>query len=190
MHEYKIGDTANGHTLTEWGWVPTTEAAPQPVAKKKVHPLVGFAALGVSGLLVFAACSSGSGSTSSTDSDSTSAATTSTDESVEEPAGYVADVDDWKVTLKTVDKQCFGSAGCNVEVKPSLKYVGSASLPDEGLLSITFRVSGDESGPVIETIEADLSDDGTYSYSTVYMSTSSGSVEPKAKVTDVEYTNF
>lgn len=25
--EYTIGDTANGHTLTEWGWVPTEQVA-------------------------------------------------------------------------------------------------------------------------------------------------------------------
>lgn len=58
---------------------------------------------------------------------------------------------DIKVTTKIRSKQCFGSAGCSVEVDVSLGF----TIPDPGRLAsdydVTYRIIGDESGPVIET---------------------------------------
>ncbi len=70
-----------------------------------------------------------------------------------EPASvYVPKKADWKFALKTTSKQCFGSAGCNVEVRVIPTYVGTQDLPDYGTTEITYRITGDESGPVIGTI--------------------------------------
>jgi cytoskeletal protein RodZ len=83
MNEYKIGDIANGHILTEFGWEPITQPVAAP-PRKKVSPLVGLAAIGVSGLLVFAACSGGS-STTTEATEPKPAATAVEEEPTDEP---------------------------------------------------------------------------------------------------------
>lgn len=103
-----------------------------------------------------------------------------------EPSPVAPTADDFAIKLKVKEQQCFGSAGCNVTVEPKLSIAGV--IPDEGTAEITFKVSGDESGPLIETIEADLAS-GTYDSSDIFMSTSSSGIVPKAKITDVEYTS-
>lgn len=97
---------------------------------------------------------------------------------------YVADTADWKVTLKVTSKQCFGSAGCNVEANPLLRYVGTAPHPTDGRVTVTFVISGDTSGPITQTTEADLSS-GDQPITPVFLSTSGQAVKPKAKVTEV-----
>lgn len=101
-------------------------------------------------------------------------------------ARWLPTAGDFAIELKVKEQQCFGSAGCNLTVEPKLSIVGN--IPDEGTAEITFRVSGDESGPLIETIEADLSS-GMYDSSEIFMGTSSSGIVPKAKITDVEYTS-
>jgi len=59
--------------------------------------------------------------------------------------------DKFKVDLKTTSKQCFGSAGCNVTVEPAISYSGPASDLEPFTCDITYRITGDESGEVIET---------------------------------------
>lgn len=101
---------------------------------------------------------------------------------------YIPDLSEFDVTLKVVDKQCFGSAGCNVEVEAKVA-ADTDALPSEGSIDLTFRVSGDESGPIIDTTTLYL-EDGQYDVITIRMSTSNQSVKPKAKVTDAEYSNY
>ena len=96
--------------------------------------------------------------------------------------------DNFRVRLKITEQQCFGTAGCMVTVKPKLA-ANFDSLPAEGTVDITYKVSGDESGPVIETTTLDLSTT-RYDASEILMSTTSSSVVPTAKVTDVEYSEF
>lgn len=59
---------------------------------------------------------------------------------------------DVKITPRIKSKQCFGSAGCSVEVAVSLGW----TIPDPGKLDgtydVTYRLTGDESGPVIDTV--------------------------------------
>lgn len=100
---------------------------------------------------------------------------------------YTPATTDFSVKLKVTEKQCFGSAGCNVTVEPKITKV-EPSVPDEGTIDLTFKISGDESGPVIETSTLDLAD-GTYSVSEIWLSTPSSGVTPTAKVTEIEYTN-
>lgn len=103
-----------------------------------------------------------------------------------EPTPAAPTASDFAIKLKIKEQQCFGSAGCNVTVEPKLSIVGD--IPGEGTAEITFKVSGDESGALIETIEADLAS-GTYDSSEILMGTSSSGIVPKAKITDVEYTS-
>ena len=104
----------------------------------------------------------------------------------EDPTPAAPTAADFAIMLKVKEQQCFGSAGCNVTVEPKLTILGE--VPEEGTAEMTFKVSRDESGPVIETIEADLAS-GTYRSSDILMSTTSSGVVPKAKITDVEYSS-
>jgi len=89
--------------------------------------------------------------------------------------------EDVKITLKVKGKQCFGDAGCNVTVVP---VVGLIQNPgDDQTYEITFRVYGDESGPVTETIT--LTGDQA-SATEIFLGTPKASTKIYAKVTDVE----
>ncbi|MFG2092125.1 hypothetical protein [Streptomyces sp. NPDC048612] len=90
---------------------------------------------------------------------------------------------DFELSLKTTRKQCFGSAGCNITVEPKLSYVSATSLDPEKTLSLTYEIRGDESGPVIQTME--LSDRDQLTYTPVAISTASRSTKVTAKITDV-----
>ncbi|UUV34506.1 hypothetical protein NQK81_14005 [Amycolatopsis roodepoortensis] len=60
---------------------------------------------------------------------------------------------DFTLDLKTYSKKCFGSAGCNVVVEPTLTYKGSAeTILSHGMCSMTYDITGDESGPVTDTL--------------------------------------
>lgn len=103
-----------------------------------------------------------------------------------EPPTYTPKKSDWSVKLQTVRKACFGSAGCNLTVKPKLVYSGS--IPDvEGTMEVTFSISGDEYGPRIESIVASFPD-GTFEMDTVLLSTPSAGTVPRARITSLEFT--
>jgi hypothetical protein len=59
---------------------------------------------------------------------------------------------DFKLSIKVLSKECLGDAGCNVEYRVNLKYVGTATLPDDSSYEVTYAVHGDESGPQTDTI--------------------------------------
>lgn len=90
---------------------------------------------------------------------------------------------DFELTLKTTEKQCFGSAGCNVTVEPKLSYLSVTSLDPEKTLSITYEIHGDESGPVIETME--LTDQDRLTYDPVSITTPGRLTKVTTKITDV-----
>ncbi|MEU3842904.1 hypothetical protein AB0E88_23060 [Streptomyces sp. NPDC028635] len=90
---------------------------------------------------------------------------------------------DFALTLRTTDQQCFGSAGCNITVEPKLSYTSLTSLDPEKTYSITYEIHGDESGPIIETM--DLTDQDQLSYQPISLSTSSRSTKVTAEITDV-----
>ncbi|WP_086838308.1 hypothetical protein [Amycolatopsis kentuckyensis] len=88
---------------------------------------------------------------------------------------------DYSVDLAVQSKQCFGSAGCNVVVEPKLNFLGASTLLWE--CDITYSISGDASGELIETAYAQ---GGTsYRVDRTSMSTKNGKVVPKATVTAV-----
>lgn len=91
----------------------------------------------------------------------------------------------YAVDLKVKSKQCFGSAGCNVEVTPDISMLETENLPT-GTVELTYKITGDESGPIIETTTLYLKR-GKYDVETTYMSTTSTYIEPKAKVVSATY---
>lgn len=91
---------------------------------------------------------------------------------------------DFSIDLKTVSKQCFGSAGCNLVVEPRLSYVGSAEqFSAYGICDVTYEITGDESGEVIETAYGQSSTE--FSANQTIMQTESNAVVPSATVIEV-----
>jgi hypothetical protein len=92
---------------------------------------------------------------------------------------------DIKLTVKTTKKECFGSAGCNVQflIQPT---VDKSKLNSDQAWLITYEVSGVEDGPQVNSFT--LKGDGTYdSYEVVgSASTSSKNAKLAAKVTAIE----
>ncbi|GHA95448.1 hypothetical protein GCM10010330_57010 [Streptomyces tendae] len=113
-------------------------------------------------------------------------ATTVAEEPEPEPEPSYADVgpDSFTIELRTTDRQCFGSAGCNMTVEPKLSYVGaSTDIDPEAVYEITYEIRGGDSGAVIET--AELSDQTTLNFTPTILSTASSGTKLSVKITDV-----
>jgi hypothetical protein len=90
---------------------------------------------------------------------------------------------DFRIGIKITKKQCFGSAGCNVTFHVKPVYVGTGELGN-GPYEVTYKVIGDESGPLINTFTIDS---GTASYQQEeFASTRAAGVKLRAVATDVE----
>ncbi len=61
-------------------------------------------------------------------------------------------IGDFELTAKVTNKQCFGSAGCNVEFEPSLAY-GGPPLDEDVTWRLIYEARGVEDGPLVGTIE-------------------------------------
>lgn len=129
-------------------------------------------------LLLTAGCASPSTGTAST-------APAQDDQVQDEPTPTAASIskDDFQVKLKVTSQQCFGSAGCTVTVKPRLAY-DHDTAPSEGAVDITYRILGDESGPITETLSLDLSTGRFYGSETLMSTTTAAT--PSVKIVDVE----
>lgn len=101
-----------------------------------------------------------------------------------EPIYTEVEVDDFTIELRTTERQCFGSAGCNVTVEPELTYLGdSEAIDPDAVYEITYEIRGGDSGPVIET--AELSDQTNLNYSPTLIQTASSGTKVSVEVTDV-----
>ena len=91
---------------------------------------------------------------------------------------------DFKLKVKMLDKQCFGSAGCNVQFRVSdLTYSGSGLDPD-ATYELSYKFKGLED-PMIGTFE--LEGDGSYRIAErEFGSTRRSSDKVTAVVTEVE----
>lgn len=70
-----------------------------------------------------------------------------------EPLAFTKE--DFNLRLKILDKQCYGSAGCNVTYKVVPVYAGTdLSDLDGQTIDVTYRVTGPES-PEVHTISFD-----------------------------------
>jgi hypothetical protein len=110
------------------------------------------------------------------------AATTATADP--EPTYDEVDAYSFTIKLRTTNRQCFGSAGCNVTVEPDLTYLGdSAAIDPAAVYEITYEIHGDESGPVIET--AKLTDQTSLNFTPSVISTASSGTKVSVEITDV-----
>lgn len=98
-----------------------------------------------------------------------------------EPDDLSLTVTDVEIEFRVKKKQCFGDAGCNLVVRPEIHLFKDPG--DDQTYEITFRVSGDTSGPVTDSVTLT----GTQvSFTDLDLSTSGPTVKITGKVTDVE----
>jgi hypothetical protein len=110
------------------------------------------------------------------------------DETLPDPApttaGPALTKSDVKLSLKTTDKQCFGSVGCNVTVQVEAAHAdGVGSFKSAETWLVTYEISGDESGPIVGSFEIT---DGKYDVNEESLSTKSSKTKVSVKVVDVE----
>jgi hypothetical protein len=89
---------------------------------------------------------------------------------------------DLTLTPKVTEKQCFGSAGCNVTVKITVGY-GGPTLSEDDTWEVTYQLTGDESGPIVGSFELS---GAKYDQDEISLSTKSSKTKITAKATDVE----
>ncbi|MEU0470904.1 DUF4190 domain-containing protein [Amycolatopsis sp. NPDC006131] len=91
---------------------------------------------------------------------------------------------DFTIGLKTVSKQCFGSYGCNLVVEPTITYAGTETqMTSYGTCSITYTITGNKDGEVVETA---YGAGGTqFTISRTVITTANSKVNPEASVTSV-----
>lgn len=114
---------------------------------------------------------------------------TSADDSSEEPEPeqVVVRPRDFKFGVKIREKECFGSAGCNVVYQINPRYIGADDL-SEGTWDITYRITGPEDGPALNTMRLE---DGTFSFDEEeFASTPSSSTVLRAHVTRVDEVSY
>jgi hypothetical protein len=86
-----------------------------------------------------------------------------------------------KLTLRITSKQCFGSAGCNVEYRVAPVWTATPGVELDGDYDITYEVTGDDSGPILDTLT--IYSNGKYEVPFEgLMSTSSGAVHPTVTI--------
>ncbi len=67
------------------------------------------------------------------------------------PAFHTPTTKDFKLGVKILRKQCFGSAGCNINYRIDVTYLGGELDPSK-TYEITYEVTGAED-PIINTLE-------------------------------------
>jgi hypothetical protein len=72
-----------------------------------------------------------------------------------EGSDYVPTADDFMLTVKILEQECFGSAGCNVRFRVELTHLGGPNYEDldaAGRYELTYEIEGGED-PYINTLE-------------------------------------
>lgn len=92
--------------------------------------------------------------------------------------------DSFTVGLKTISKQCFGSAGCSLTVQPTLTYNGGPlSDLDAYTCDVTYKIIGGSSGETIATAEG--AGGSQFSVQQTVLETPTSATELSATVQDV-----
>jgi hypothetical protein len=111
------------------------------------------------------------------------AAETTEAEPSPEPETLELSPDDFKIGVTILRKQCFGSAGCNVDFRIKPEYLGFTSIPDDVTVEVIYEVRGGEDSPQINTFT--ITGDTAEFQSEESASTSSSSAKLTAEATEV-----
>lgn len=120
--------------------------------------------------------------TGSSDGGKKAAVETSDDPTEPRETYATPDPGDFRLTVKILEKQCFGSAGCNVTYRIELSYGGPALDPSV-TYELTYEVYGVEDGPQINTL--DVTGDEYSTDNEENAQTTSASKKLTAKITDI-----
>lgn len=136
-------------------------------------------------VLMIAGCAGGGPVSDSTATDTAAPVATTTTEAAAEtttaPTYSVPKAKDFKVTIKVREKQCFGSAGCNVTYRVELAW--NQTYDPAVTYDVTYEVRGGEDGPVVNTLT--VTGDEYQRDSEELVSTRSTKTKLSAVVTDV-----
>lgn len=88
---------------------------------------------------------------------------------------------DVKLSMKITEKQCFGSAGCNVSLKVQMAYAG-LPLSSDDTWQVIYQITGADDGPVVGSFEVT---GDQYTINEESVSTKSSKSKLQIKVTDV-----
>lgn len=98
------------------------------------------------------------------------------------PKATAPTVKDFKLTVKTLTKQCFGSAGCNVTFRILVAYSGPELDPSK-TYEVLYEVRGGEDGPIANKLTVQGGESSVDEEEMV--STAKSSAKLTAVVTDV-----
>ncbi|MFK0110012.1 hypothetical protein [Streptomyces sp. NPDC091217] len=176
--------------MTDAGVPPMPSYSPTPPVKKsRTGLIIGASAAAVIAAVVgtgMVVVHSGYGGEQAAAAKPTGGATeeAATETPTPTPSYDEVTAESFTIELRTTARHCFGTAGCNVTVEPTLTYLGdSESIDPDGVYEITYEIHGDESGPVIET--AELSDRTSLNYTPSMISTASVGTNVSVEITDV-----
>ncbi|MEV4361706.1 hypothetical protein [Nonomuraea sp. NPDC049625] len=96
---------------------------------------------------------------------------------------HTPDPEEFSLRVKTLEKKCYGSVGCNVTYSIRVSYSGPALNPDQEY-QVTYEVTGLEDGPAVNTFT--IQGDEVSYQEEEFASTTSSSRTLKAKATEVE----
>lgn len=162
-----------------------SRAAVTPAKRRGILlPVLAAAATGLVGLAVGygigAASTTSTGTTTTRTSPAAVASVPDDGPGTAEPEPATVSASNYTADLKTLSKQCFGSAGCSVEVRVELG-VDSAARDTDAEVIVT--ITGDESGPITQTM---VVQGGQYDAAEVSLSTPSSKTKIAVKVTSAE----
>lgn len=147
-------------------------------------PVLAAAATGLVGLAVGygigAAGTTSTGTTSTKASPAAAASVPDDGPGTAQPEAATVSASNYTAELKTLSKQCFGSAGCSVEVRVEL---GVDSVARDIDAEVIVTITGDESGPITQTM---VVQSGQYDAAEVSLSTPSSKTKISVKVTSAE----
>jgi hypothetical protein len=134
----------------------TASPAPAPKKPKRWPWILGMLVTLFIGIGIGAACApeEPTATRTATPEASVTASPTSWPQETPEPVeAFSLTKQDIELELKTTERQCLGSAGCSVtvQVRASLDAATADALAPEGQWDVTYRITGDRSGPLIGT---------------------------------------
>jgi hypothetical protein len=114
-----------------------------------------IAAVAVAAAITLTGCSGGNTETIKPNQSATSEAASATQAQAATPTDIHPTKSDFVMRLRITSKQCFGSAGCNLEYDVIPKWAGDQPAADtqlDGKYDLTYAVTGSEDGPIVETM--------------------------------------
>jgi hypothetical protein len=114
-----------------------------------------IAAVAVAAAITLTGCSGGNTETIKPNPSAASEGGSATQAQATTPTDIHPTTSDFVMRLRITSKQCFGSAGCNVEYDVIPKWAGDQPAADaqlDGKYDLTYAVTGSEDGPIVETM--------------------------------------